>query len=366
MHPKLAIGLLLAASWASASGASAQECPHDDALARVAADLCFASARPEPEEILNTLRAADSDRLAAHVLWLDGDEPARRAAWLRELASRSDAGLVCGEARGPDRVVLVAAVRAGALSVDEEHADRVVPWLAPGFREPYLVFRGADGALSRRGLEASDFTRGFELPADLARPATVQLVATGSSGPQPVAERRVGHAPAHAVATTGVHAGTSVPRAVAALRQMQGVSPLRPNRLLGRVAQAHAEGVCRAGRVVHELSVGEDPSERLARAGIEARVVGEAVARAESIPEALSAMADSPSHLMALVDRRFTDGGFGVAHDAQGRSCVVVLLAAWPRAVPAMRHGKGRGVSVLRESAGPQTPPGAAPAPPSR
>ena len=80
MHPKLAIGLLLAASWASASGASAQECPHDDALARVAADLCFASARPEPEEILNTLRATDSDHLTAHVLWLDSDEPTRRAA----------------------------------------------------------------------------------------------------------------------------------------------------------------------------------------------------------------------------------------------------------------------------------------------
>jgi len=88
---------------------------------------------------------------------------------------------------------------------------------------------------------------------------------------------------------------------------------------------------------VHRLDQEGDPRERLLHAGISARVVGEAAARADTIPEALTSLAESPSHLMAIVDRRFTDGGYGVASDARGRRCVVVLLAAWPRAVPVGR-----------------------------
>ena len=36
---------------------------------------------------------------------------------------------------------------------------------------------------------------------------------------------------------------------------------------------------------------------------------------------------------MTVVDRRFTDGGYGTAEDGRGRTCVVVLLASWPRFV---------------------------------
>ena len=35
----------------------------------------------------------------------------------------------------------------------------------------------------------------------------------------------------------------------------------------------------------------------------------------------------------ALLDRRFTDAGAGMATDARGRTCLVVMLAAWPRLV---------------------------------
>jgi len=329
---KLPLGLLLVATCLTTEGALAQECPHDDALARVAAVLSFEDARPTPEDIARTLRSEDSDRVAAHVLWLDSESPARRRAWLRRLRARSDAELVCGEAHAADRVVLVAAERAGELRRGADPHGPIVVWLGPGFGEAYLAFRGADGRLARRAVAPSDLERGFMPPPGLEQPAVVQLVATGPSGPRPVAERRLGHETGRP--TTELQVGDSVPRAVAALRELRGVSPLRPNRLIARVAQEHARRVCRAGRVVHQLAQEGDPQERLRLAGIQARVVGEAVARAESVSEALSALADSPSHLMAIVDRRFTDAGFGVATDTHGRRCVVVLLAAWPRAVP--------------------------------
>jgi uncharacterized protein YkwD len=62
--------------------------------------------------------------------------------------------------------------------------------------------------------------------------------------------------------------------------------------------------------------------------------VGEAVARASDEPSATAALLASPSHRRALVDRRFTDVGLGRARASDGHTCLVVLLAAWPRIVP--------------------------------
>ena len=106
---------------------------------------------------------------------------------------------------------------------------------------------------------------------------------------------------------------------------------MRVNRLRRGVAAAHARGVCDGGRVAHELEPGADPEQRLRRVGISARLVGETVARASSPGSAFGAFERSPSHRLTLLERSFTDAGIGKVTDAQGRSCVVVLLAAWPR-----------------------------------
>jgi uncharacterized protein YkwD len=50
--------------------------------------------------------------------------------------------------------------------------------------------------------------------------------------------------------------------------------------------------------------------------------------------EALYGIEDSPSHRMTVTDPRFTDAGYGTATDDKGRTCAVVLLAAWPRKLP--------------------------------
>ena len=117
-------------------------------------------------------------------------------------------------------------------------------------------------------------------------------------------------------------------------RQGEGVGTLRPNQALTRSAQRHAHRVCELGQVGHRLGQGGDPETRLRDEHIAARSVGEAIARAESADAALGAVFESPSHRLAVTDRRFTDVGLGQAFDAKGHTCLVVLLAAWPRRIP--------------------------------
>ena len=118
------------------------------------------------------------------------------------------------------------------------------------------------------------------------------------------------------------------------LRRAAGARSLRSNRLLTQEATHHAQAVCESGKVGHELDPNGDPEARLLKRGIQARVVGEAVARAGTLADALHAIEDSPSHRMTVTDPRFTDAGYGQAKDEKGRTCAVILLASWPRTVP--------------------------------
>ena len=119
-----------------------------------------------------------------------------------------------------------------------------------------------------------------------------------------------------------------------AFRGQVGAASLRPNQLLTRSAQRHAERVCELGRVVHRLDGSDDPQTRLREEHVAARSVGEAVARAGSADAALLAVLDSPSHRMTVTERAFTDAGIGQAVDQRGHTCLVVLLASWPRRIP--------------------------------
>jgi uncharacterized protein YkwD len=116
-----------------------------------------------------------------------------------------------------------------------------------------------------------------------------------------------------------------------ALRAERGRGGLRANRLLTEAATQYASKVCAQGRVAHEVEAGVGPDARLAQAGLSARVLGEAIARAADTNAALQALENSPSHLYTLLDPRFTDFGVGVAKDSAQKYCYVVLLCAWPR-----------------------------------
>lgn len=312
-HPLVIHALFVIVALALAGAAHAQ-C-EDDSLHDAAASLLL-SGRTDAASITAALREAGSDVPHAQ---LRRGSPAEIAGWLAGL--ELDAPLACGSAMQDDQVLALATGRGGRLR-PIEGGYRIE--LAEGFREPYLVIQSRDGRLLRLGVR--DGRARLPDDFDLER---AQLVASGPAGPRPVA--------VHEGATPTIElSGEGGARSqLATLRAAYEVSALRDNALLEREATRHAEAVCRERSARHVLDAG-DPEQRLRRRGIVARVVGEAVARARTEAAAFGAIAASPSHRMALIDRRFTDVGIGVAR-ARDQKCVVVTLAAWPRAVGGVR-----------------------------
>lgn len=315
--------LVVLALAAAPSTALAQNipCTEDPRLTQAAAMLALET-DPTQETLMRIVREAGSEAPRAHAISVAEDDFSRISRWATGLVDRGETPLACGEARVGDRRVFIAAPAAATLTVDGTH---VVGHLASGWSHPLLYTEDARGEITVRELTAPSFEASIPADVDAVR---VQVVARGPGGPRPVAERVLGERDSH------LGGASTDPRdRVVALRSDAGVGPLRPNHLLDALAVQHAEDVCEAGEVVHELEAGHDPSARLREEGVVARHVGEVVSRGTDEAHAVVALVESPSHRGALVDRRFTDVGIGTAEDAEGRSCVVVLLAAWPRMV---------------------------------
>lgn len=314
--------LLFTALVALAAPARAQ-CTHDDALARAASELILEGGAYSAERLLHAAHAAGSDAPTVSGLFTaDGDA----TAWLARLSERGP--MRCGSAQSERGTLWLAAPAAGHLEVLS--ADPLI------VRASYVVEAGAATLFV---LDAHGETTAFavagsptdvELGGDVALPATLQLVAQHDDGPRPVAELSLGERTATPASTLGT--GESVASAIGSLRDEAEALPLRPSHLLSDVAEAHAQAVCDSGRVAHVIEAG-DAEERLEASGVRARHVGEVVARGADRAAAWRALVSSPSHHGALVDPRFTDAGVGEVIDAGGRTCLVVVLAAWPRRV---------------------------------
>jgi hypothetical protein len=304
-------------------------CIKDKRLIGVAQELADLQHIPPSPELIRTAREAGVDANPVYAKFGVTGEFDSFKAWLEDLKEKSDAPLICGRARSGERIVLVAAVRAGLLAITGR--DRLHAEVIEEFRDPYLIVRDSSGSSRRIAVDGGDFGSTITVPVEWGRPLFVQLVATGPNGPRPVAERWVGKIPEGPASRRG----SQSPEAwLMQLRRATGARSVRSNRLLSQEATAHAQRVCDSGRLGHELDDNGDPEARLLKRGIQARVVGEAVARASTMREALHAIEDSPSHRLTVTDARFTDAGYGKAEDEKGRTCVVVLLASWPRKVP--------------------------------
>ncbi len=307
-------------------------CIRSEKLELVASQLADLQHIPPSPELIRKAREAGVDANPVYAKFGVTGEFDSFKIWLENLKETADAPLVCGRARSGERIVLIAAVRAGALELvgkNSLHAEVI-----EDFRDPYLVVRDAKGSSRRIAVDGENYGSTIALPLEWDRPLFVQLVATGPNGPRPVAERWVGKMPQND-STGAVTEGPRSPEAwLMQLRRAADARTLRSNRLLSQEATSHARMICESGKLGHELDPYGDPEARLLKRGIEARVVGEAVARAATMRAALHAIEDSPSHRMTVTDPRFTDAGYGKAKDERGRTCAVILLAAWPRKVP--------------------------------
>ncbi|KPK16857.1 MAG: hypothetical protein AMJ62_03660 [Myxococcales bacterium SG8_38] len=304
-------------------------CIRSTTLELVAAELADLQSIPPSSELIRTAREAGVDANPVYAKFGVTGEFESFKAWVEDLKETADAPLICGRARSGERIVLVAAVRAGALTL--EGGQRLHAEVVPEFRDPFLVVRDSSGGSRRIAVDGQGAGASVTLPPDWGRPLFVQLVATGPNGPRPIAERWVGKIPKEAPAHTSSQSPESW---LMQLRRGAGARSLRSNRLLSQEATSHAQAVCESGKVGHELDPFGDPEARLLKRGVEARVVGEAIARATTLSDALHAIEDSPSHRMTVTDPRFTDAGYGQAKDEKGRTCAVILLASWPRKVP--------------------------------
>jgi uncharacterized protein YkwD len=327
----------------SSAAASAQElpCKLDDALSQAAADLLLAQTQLGAQQLTAAVRAAGSDAIGLHAIAVKAGDRASLNAWLAELRARADAELACGQADNESGRLLIATALGGSLSPIDAHKRVVRGHLSVGFDRAELVIAAADGSLTRLGASAEVLARGIALSPELPTPIEVQLVAHGPAGPRPIAERVILNAAASSADdarpdAAPVASASGVDRDDLAsllidLRRSRGRTSLRDNRLLREAATSHARSVCREGRVAHELAKGQGPEARLASVGLTARLLGETIARAADASSALHALEQSPSHLLTLLEPRFTDVGVGSASDGRGKSCFVVLLCAWPR-----------------------------------
>lgn len=314
---------LLIAFLLSAAPAQAQDCEHDDALARAASELLLTGGEWTSRQVIDAAHAAGSDAPTVHARFSrDGDA----SAWLARLGGGSAATLRCGRAESERGTLWLAAPALGHLEIVSADPLRV--------RASFVV---GTGAATLFVLDARGETTAFEVPGsptevdlgrDLALPATLQLVAAHADGPRPVAERTLGEPRVESTLADEA----PVLDAVEALRRTADTLPLRTSRLLARIAREHADAVCRSGHVAHVIEDG-DAEARLDAAGVRARHVGEVVARGRDRAAAWLAIATSPSHHGALTDARFTDVGIGETTDDAGRTCLVVVLAAWPRRI---------------------------------
>jgi uncharacterized protein YkwD len=341
------LSVLVTAAARAQESAEVPDCEQDASLSRAAGELLLRGKLPDSAAVTRMVRAAGSDAVFVRGYYWHPAE-AGAESWLSEFKRSADAPAVCGYAQGASERLLLVAAKAGWLDALSGKSKRVRGRLADSFGDPVLVLSDRDGALRRLPVAQEQLIRGVAIPAELRRPVRVQLVASGPAGPRPVAERTLpaaGGAPDEEAAlrreaaqpdqsvAAGAGGPASIAERLASLRRAHQLPLLRANALLERVAAAHATQVCASGVVAHEPATGADPKVRLHLAGVDARRVGETVARSETARSAFEAFEHSPSHRLTMLERSFTDVGIGQAVDPTDRHCLVILLASWPRYV---------------------------------
>ncbi len=278
------------------------------------------------------------------------DEASGRAlaAWL---AAESNAGTRCGVARATnalgEAVTVGLLVEASAELAPLPLGTHVGRWLtvegtlAETLREPVVVVLGPRGA-TRRLPTTSDGAR-FRATFAAAEPGrwVIQLLAADAGGPRPVLEAWVfaGVLPSATAAmpsAPGERSAASesartpadaLAAMVLAARASQGVSALKRNDELDRLAREHAEAMRALGRATHDTGQGAADARVRAR-GVAFASLGENVAKARDLVSAHRVLWASPAHRSALVEPRYTEFGVGVAREGDRVVYVCELFLA--------------------------------------
>jgi hypothetical protein len=329
-------------------------------LSRVAAAVAGARSRgavaTEMKEVVALLRVLGSPHVWPRVWVLEAPALAGEqlhAEWSSWLSREPHVGqLRCGIARvdgsAGRSVVVAVVVDALADLAPLPLVARVGQWLsldaallAPA-RAGHLLLMGPDESPRRvpSTLDAAAFHAAFSL--DQPGFWRLQVLLDVGSGPQPALEAWlfVDREPELQAVWSSVPAPVSEPPKGAGLddlraalwamidvgRRSQGLGSLRRDPRLDGVAQAHVMAMLESGRTAHDVGDGM-PIDRLERAGLGVRRVGENVARASSLERAHRVLWDSPSHRGNLLDPGYDAVGIGIVRSTAGDVLVCELFA---------------------------------------
>jgi uncharacterized protein YkwD len=95
-------------------------------------------------------------------------------------------------------------------------------------------------------------------------------------------------------------------------RQKLGLTTLKSDSALTRVARLHSADMLRRGYFSHQSPEGKDPFDRLRQAGISFRAAGENLALAPTLNIAHEGLMNSPGHRANILQKRFGRVGIGI------------------------------------------------------
>jgi uncharacterized protein YkwD len=95
-------------------------------------------------------------------------------------------------------------------------------------------------------------------------------------------------------------------------RRAHGLGPLQADPQAAEVARAHSMDMFARGYFSHITPQGEDPFDRLRRAGVRFRIAGENLALARTLPMAHQGLMNSPGHRANILRPAFGRVGIGV------------------------------------------------------
>ena len=108
--------------------------------------------------------------------------------------------------------------------------------------------------------------------------------------------------------------------------------PLTDSPQLRKAAQRHADDMARRKYFDHRGADGNQPKDRVQRAGYAPRLTGENIAFApESAEEVVAGWLASPGHCANIMDARFTETGIAVATGRQRGHIYWVQVFGWPQ-----------------------------------
>lgn len=157
----------------------------------------------------------------------------------------------------------------------------------------------------------------------------LQLMATQSGGPRPVAQMLVSAdrpppasldarpVPGEDAFDKSAEPGDALFALLNAARKDQGLPVVRRNRTLDEAARVHTEAMLDKGRISHDTGNG-NPAFRVELAGLKPKATGENVAMAGTVVRLHRVLWASPAHRENLLLRRWDEAGVWVAAREDG------------------------------------------------